>query len=108
MDKQKVETALEELTRLGYITKYNGSYKFTDTGHDYTRRASRNSWLYITQYSNSSLWVRRTPPRNDSWAFTPIDRVTEEQFADFCKYFNINANGPTNLVICDEVEFMDI
>ena len=108
MDREKVENALEELKKLGYITKYDGSYKFTDVGHNYTRKASRNSWIYITQYNNSSLWVRRTPPRNDSWAFTSIERVTEEQFADFCKYFNISVEGPTKLVICDEVEFMDI
>ena len=108
MDRQKVENALEELKQLGYIAKYDGSYKFTARGHDYTRAASRNSWIFITQYNNSSLWVRRVPRRNDSWAFTSIDRVTEEQFVDFCKYFNINVEEPTKLVICDEVEFMDI
>jgi hypothetical protein len=108
MDIQKVENALEELKQLGYITKYDGSYKFTEAGHNYTRKASRNSWIFITQYRNSSLWVRRVPRRNDSWAFTSIERVTEEQFEDFCKYFNIKAEGPLKLVICDEVEFMDI
>lgn len=108
MDREKVENALEELKQLGYITKYDGSYKFTDAGHNYTSRTSGNSWIQITEYGNSSLWVRRNPKRKESWAFTSISSVTEEQFADFCKYFNINVEGPTKLVICDEVEFMDI
>lgn len=108
MDRKRIENALEELKRLGYITKYNDSYRFTDAGHNYTSRISGNSWINITQYSNSSLWVRQNPRRKDSWTFISIDSVTEEQFADFCKYYNINAEEPKKLVICDEVEFMDI
>jgi len=108
MDKQKIEKALKELEQLGYIIKYNGSYRFTGSGHDYTHKASGNSWLFITQYGNSSLWIRRNPQRNDSWAFTSIDSITEEQFEDFCKYYNINVEDPKELVICNEVEFMDI
>lgn len=108
MDRQKIENALEALKRLGYITEYYDSYKFTDAGHNYTRKTSGNSWLQITQYSNSSLWVRQNPNRKDSWTFRSINRVTEEQFEDFCKYYNINVEEPTKLVICDEVEFMDI
>ena len=108
MDGKRVEKALEELKQLGYIFKYGGSYRFTDAGHNYTRRASGNSWIYISQYDNSSLWIRRNPRRNDSWAFTSISSVTEEQFKDFCNYFNINVEEPSKLVICNEVEFMDI
>ena len=108
MDRQKIENALEELERLGYIVKYSESYKFTEAGHVYTSRRSGNSWIYITQYSNSSLWVRRNPRRKDSWSFVSINLVTEEQFEDFCKYYNINVEEPKKLEICDEVEFMDI
>lgn len=108
MDSQKIKNALEELEQLGYIIKSRDSYKFTEAGHNYTHKTSGNSWLYITQYSNSSIWIRRSPPRKDSWSFVSINLVTEEQFADFCKYYNINAEGPMKLKICDEVEFMDI
>ena len=108
MDRKRIEIALDELKRLGYITKYSDPYRFTDAGHNYTRRTSNNSWINITQYGNSSLWVRQNPRRKDSWTFISYEHVTEEQFADFCKYYNINAEEPTKLVICDEVEFMDI
>lgn len=108
MDRQKIENALEELKRLGYITEYYDSYKFTDAGHNYTQKTSRNSWIQITQYGNSSLWVRQNPSRKDSWTFISIDRVTEEQFADFCKYYNINVEDDKQLEIYNEIEFMDI
>lgn len=107
MDRQKIENALEELKRLDYIIEYT-SYEFTDAGCNYTRKTSGNSWIYITDYAKSSLWVRREPRYKDSWTFIPFNQVTEEQFADFCKYYNINAEEPKKLVICDEVEFMDI
>ena len=108
MDRQKIENALEELKRRGYITNYYNSYKFTEAGHVYTHKTSGNSWINITQYSNSSLWVRQNPRRKDSWTFRLFNLVTEEQFEDFCKYYNINVEEPKKLEICDEVEFMDI
>ena len=126
MDRQKIENALDELKRRGYITNYYNSYKFTEAGHNYTHKTSGNSWLYITQYSNSSIWIRRSPRRKDSWSFVSINLVTEnprrkdswtfrsfnlvteEQFEDFCKYYNINVEEAKKLEICDEVEFMDI
>ena len=58
MDRQKIENALEELKRLGYIIEYT-SYEFTDAGRNYTRKTSGNSWIHITDYAKSSLWVRR-------------------------------------------------
>lgn len=108
MDRQKIENALEELKRLGYIIKYYASYQFTDAGRNYTRKTSGNSWIRITESANSSLWTRREPRYKDSWTFIPFNQVTEEQFADFCKYYNINTEEPTKLVIWNEVEFMDI
>ena len=108
MDRQKIENALEELKRRGYITNYYNSYKFTEAGHVYTHKTSGNSWINITQYSNSSLWVRQNPRRKDSWTFSSFNLVTEEQFEDFCKYYNIKVEEPKKLEICDEVEFMDI
>ena len=108
MDRQKIENALEELNRRGYITNYYNSYKFTEAGHVYTHKTSGNSWINITQYSNSSLWVRQNPRRKDSWTFRSFNLVTEEQFEDFCKYYNIKVEEPKKLEICDEIEFMDI
>ena len=108
MDRQKIENALEELKRRGYITAHYTSYKFTDAGRNYTRKTSGNSWIHITDYAKSSLWVRREPRYKESWTFIPFNQVTEEQFVDFRKYYNINAEEPTKLVICNEVEFMDI
>lgn len=108
MDRQKIENALEELKRLGYIIESYSFYEFTDAGRNYTLKTSGNSWIRITESANSSLWVRRSPRYKDSWTFIPFNQVTEEQFADFCKYYNINTEEPTKLVICNEVEFMDI
>lgn len=108
MDKQKIENALEELKQLGYITEYYGSYKFTEAGHNYTSKKSGNSWIQITQYGISSLWVRQNPKYKDSWTFVSINSVTEEQFADFCKYYNINVEDDKQLEIYNEIEFMDI
>ena len=108
MDRQKIENALEELKLLSYITEGYASYKFTDAGRNYTRKTSCDRWIYITDHTKSSLWVRREPRYKDSWTFIPFNQITEEQFADFCKYYNINAEEPTKLVIWNEVEFMDI
>ena len=108
MDRQKIVNALEELKRLGYIIEYYTSYQFTDAGRNYTRKTSRNAWINITDYHMSCLWVRRDPRYKESWTLIPFNQVTEEQFADFCKYYNINVEEPTKLVICNEVEFMDI
>ena len=108
MVRQKIENALEELKRLDYITEDYASYKFTDAGRNYTRKTSCNSWMHITDYTKSSLWVRREPRYKNSWTFIPFNQVTEEQFMDFCKYYNINTEELTKLVICNEVEFMDI
>ena len=108
MDRQKIKNALEELKRHGYITEHYTSYKFTDAGRNYTRKISGNTWIHITEYSGSCLLARLEPRYKDSWTFIPFNKVTEEQFADFCKYYNINAEEPTKLVICNEVEFMDI
>ena len=108
MVRQKIKNALEELKRLGYITEDYVSYKFTDAGYNYTRKTSCNSWMHITDYAKSSLWVRREPRYKNSWTFIPFNQVTEEQFMDFCKYYNINTEEPRKLVICNEVEFMDI
>ena len=108
MDSGKIERALEELKSLRYIVKYGNSYKFTETGHGYTRRKSSNSWIMITQYNNTELWVRENPRRKDSWRFMSFDRITEEQFNDFCKYYDIKIEEPKQLEICNEIEFMDI
>lgn len=108
MDRQKIENALEELKRRGYITVYYTSYKFMDAGRNYTRKTSGNTWSHITEYTGSYLLARRAPRYKESWTFILFNKVTEEQFADFCKYYNINTEEPTKLVICNEVEFMDI
>lgn len=79
-----------------------------DAERNYTRKTSGNTWNHITEYSGSCLLARLEPRYKDSWTFIPFNKVTEEQFADFCKYYNINTEEPKKLVICDEVEFMDI
>ena len=89
MVRQKIENALEELKRLGYITEDYVSYKFTDAGCNYTRKTSCNSWIHITEYTGSYLLARREPRYKESWTFIPFNKVTEEQFADFCKYYNM-------------------
>ena len=109
MDRQKIENALEELKRRGYITaQHYTSYKLTDAGRNYTRKTSGNTWSHITECTGSYLWIRREPRYKESWTFIPFSQVTEEQFTDFCKYYNINTEEPKKLIICNEVEFMDI
>ena len=108
MDRQKIENALEELKRRGYITAHYTSYKFTDAGRNYTRKTSGECWFNITGHIKSYLLARREPRYKESWTFIPFNKVTEEQFADFCKYYNINTEEPAKLVICNKVEFMDI
>ena len=86
MDRQKIENALEELKRRGYITADYNLYKFTDAGCNYTRKTSGNTWIRITEYTGSYgsyLWARREPRYKDSWTFILFSQLTEEQFADF-------------------------
>lgn len=108
MDKQKIENTLKVLKRRGYITAHYTSYKFMDAWRNYIRKTSGNTWSHITEYTGSYLLARRAPRYKESWTFIPFNKVTEEQFADFCKYYNINTEEPTKLVICNEVKFMDI
>lgn len=108
MDRKKIEIALEKLKELGYIVACDYTYRFTEQGHNYTEQTSGDAWVWITKSNNSSLWVRRNLRYKGSWTFVPVERVTEEQFEDFCKYYNITIEEPKKLVICDEVEFMDI
>ena len=107
MDLGKIDKVLEKLLELHYIEKYDSGYKFTAVGRNYTRQKSGNGWTYLSRVSNKELWLCDNN-KFSSWRFVPIILITEEEFHDFCEYYNINVEDDKQLVICDEVEFMDI
>ena len=107
MDLGKIDKVLEKLLELHYIEKYDSGYKFTAVGRNYTRQKSGNGWTYLSRVSNKELWLCDNN-KFSSWRFVPTILITEEEFHDFCEYYNINVEDDKQLVICDEVEFMDI
>jgi hypothetical protein len=106
MDLEKIDKVLEKLLELHYIEKYDSGYKFTVTGRSYTRQKSGNGWIYLSRVGNKELWL--CDNKFSSWRFVPTILITEEEFEDFCKYYNINAEDDKQLKIYNEIEFMDI
>jgi len=106
MDLEKIDKVLEKLLELHYIEKYDSGYKFTVTGRSYTRQKSGNGWIYLSRVGNKELWL--CDNKYSAWRFVPSILMTEEEFEDFCKYYNINVEDDKQLKIYNEIEFMDI
>jgi hypothetical protein len=106
MDLEKIDKVLEKLLELHYIEKYDSGYKFTVTGRSYTRQKSGNGWTYLSRVGNKELWL--CDNKYSAWRFVPSILMTEEEFEDFCKYYNINVEDDKQLKIYNEIEFMDI
>ena len=106
MDLVKIDKALEKLLELHYIEKYGSGYKFTAVGCNYTSQKSGNGWIYLSRVGNKELWLYNN--KFSSWRFVPTIRITEEEFSQFCEYYNINVEDDKQLEIYNEVEFMDI
>ena len=89
MDKERVNNALNNLLERKLIEVYNAHYDFTILGNEFTWKKSFNRWCSITTDNNYHLWIRRYPSNNSSWDFISFDEITEEQFEDFCNYYEI-------------------
>ncbi len=109
MQKEKVLEALNILKERGIINNppdYDTRFVFTEPGRQFTKQKSGNSWISITNSDLRYLWARYNVKVNDSWTFINISDLTEEQFDDFCKYFEVNL-GPELYEAADDV-FEDI
>lgn len=106
MDLGKIDKVLEKLLELHYIEKSGPGYKFTDTGRFYTKQKSGYSWCYISRFGNTELWL--CDNKYSAWRFVSSNRITEEEFCQFCEYYNINVEDDKQLEIYNEIEFMDI
>lgn len=109
MQKEKVLEALNILKERGIISNppaYDNKFMFTEAGRYFTKKKSENSWIAITNCELKYLWARYNVKVKDSWTFIKIEDLTEEQFDDFCKYFEVNL-GPELYDSADDV-FEDI
>lgn len=106
MDLGKIDKVLEKLLELHYIEKYGSVYKFTAAGRSYTRQKSGNGWTYLSRVGNKELWL--CDNKYSAWRFVPTILITEEEFRQFCEYYNINVEDDKQLEIYNEIEFMDI
>lgn len=108
MDKAKIEDALQNLLDRKLIKYNQGHYYFTSGGWEYTENRSRSSWCDITWHYDGKdrLWIPFKIFENEhdwDWTFVEYDEVTEEQFANFCKYFDINMQIDDNLLDLDDI-----
>ena len=108
MQKEKVLEALNILKERGIISnlEVDTRFMFTARGRQFTKEKSGNSWISITNYELAYLWARSDVKEKDSWIFIKVESLTEEQFEDFCKYFEVNI-GPELYDAADDV-FEDI
>ena len=106
MQEEKVVEALNILKERGIISNYDTRLVFTIEGRQFTKEKSGNSWISITNRELAYLWARHDVKVRDSWTFIKVADLTEEQFEDFCKYFEVNI-GPELYDAADDV-FEDI
>lgn len=108
MQEEKVLETLNILKERGIIshTAYDNRFLFTILGREFTKKKSGNSWISITNRELTYLWARHDVKVRDSWTFIKVTELTEEQFEDFCKYFEVNI-GP-ELYDVDNDVFEDI
>lgn len=108
MDKAKIEDALQNLLDRKLIKPHNNIYTFTSEGWGYSENRSRNSWCDITWHYDDKdrLWVPFKIFENEhdwDWTFIEYDEVTEEQFTNFCKYFDIDVQIDNDLLDLDDI-----
>lgn len=106
MQKEKVLEALNILKERGIIDNppdYDTRFVFTGKGGQFTKEKSGNRWIAITNCDLKYLWARYNVKDKDSWTFINVSDLTEEQFDDFCKYFEVNL-GPDLYDVDDEFE----
>lgn len=104
MERSKIQKALQNLVDRKFIIKDEiyGHYRMLDAGDKFTYNKSKNTWAGIV-WKDKELWVRGKPGNNGTWQFINYNEVTNEQFEDFCNYFEIKL-GPDLYDVGDEFE----
>lgn len=104
MERSKIQKALQNLLDRKFIIKDEvyGHYRMLDAGDKFTYNKSKNTWAGIV-WQDKELWVREEPGDNKTWHFIKYPEITNEQFEDFCNYFEIKF-GPDLYDVDDEFE----
>lgn len=92
MDDERIKEALKNLEDRGLIERCDGYYYFTANGRAFTHNKSNNEWctITITSSNGNALWIRSDPVvAPGDWIFQLFRYITDEQFDDFCNYFEI-------------------
>lgn len=94
IEQATIDYMLNILKDRGLIEKgYRENIKFTDAGHTYTTKRSRDSWCDIV-WSGDSLWVpvsggRVKEDHKYCWDFINYNRLQDNQIKLFMDYFEI-------------------
>lgn len=94
IEQDTIDYMLNILKDRGLITNdFMRNIKFTDAGHTYTTKRSRDSWCDIVSYGNS-LWVPVSckKVREDhkySWDFIEYSKLKDVHIKLFMDYFEI-------------------
>jgi hypothetical protein len=95
IEQATIDYLLDNLKARGLIEKgVRTNIKFTDAGHAYTSKRSRDSWCDIVWYGDS-LWVPVTgqeirPNHNYGWDFIKFNKLKDFQIKLFMDYFEID------------------
>ena len=106
IEQATIDYMLDTLKGRGLITQgYRENIRFTDAGHAYTSRRSRDSWCDIV-WSGNSLWVpafyeKIREDHKYCWDFIEYSKLQEFQIKLFMDYFEIE---PFESVIPIDIE----
>lgn len=95
IEQATIDYLLNNLRERGLIENgFNENIKFTDAGHAYTSKRSRDSWCDIVWYGDS-LWVPITcteirPNHKYGWDFVEYNKLKDFQIKLFMDYFEID------------------
>lgn len=110
IEQATIDYMLNTLKDRGLIINgYSDNIKFTDEGHTYTAKRSRNSWCDITWTYDGAIryWmpvkVFSESSNKYEWAFCKIDEINDEEFERFCKYFEIDLGNSVIAIDIDEL-----
>ena len=109
--QEQANYVIDNLLGRNFIRKTSGGcYGFTRMGNEYTHRCSGDGWLRLNYYSNN-LWVPdmsciALPIDEWVWSFRNYDEIKEEQYAAFCKYFEIPIEENNQVILDDDDDFV--
>lgn len=107
MVRSKIQDALQNLVNRKFIIRdeVHGHYIFLEAGQEFTNNKSIDMWACIV-WMDKELWVREEPGNNKTWHFVNYNEITNEQFEDFCNYYEITFGS--DLYDVDNDVFEDI